>query len=717
MARRPLFAVLLGGTALISATSALAQDGLGYDLGTLVLYGERSTDDPGRSNASVAVAEAEELDSPTIESWEDSFRRMANVNRGDFNESGFVIRGINSEGLTPGGLGAPLASFYIDGVQQTVEGTRRGFRGTFDVEQVEVYRGPQSTLQGRSALAGAIYLRTVDPTFEKSMKVQLTYGEDNRRQVGIAYGNKLSDNLAFRVSGEWSSKDTDLNYPSYQRFVRWDDYKTDDYYNVRGKLLWLPTGEDTTKVLLSYSHSFESPTDDNIAGINWSSTSPGYGAERGDVWGTIRPDVVAGIPLPPAFTEFPVFQDVRETTVDNFGVEITHEFSNALTLTAMTGWSRSVTDRHSINEGTPGEFMVTDGEFEQEILSQEIRLNFDNGPLRWVAGAYFSQEEQEAFRNQTILSFDASRNSASITNIAGFGEVSYEFAPGWRGIVGARVDYIDQEQRAFFASNGVVTTNTVNSFDDTVVLPKVGIEYSFSDTQRFALTYQEGYRPGGSGIQSNNGALFTYDAERAKNYELSWRGQFLQDSLTVGANLFFQDWDNQQVEVYATAGDPTSAFVANAGRSESYGAEIEIAYEPTARLEVYGSVGLLETEFKNFTVGGINYSGLPFPGAPESNVAVGFRWGAETGWFANGNVNYMGRSMSRIEQGVARPLTMDDYTTVDVSFGYGFDSGARVTAYATNLLDEEYFLYESSPGGLATLGDRREIGLRLDYTF
>lgn len=717
MARRHVIAALLGGTALLPAGAGLAQDGLGYDLGTLVLYGERSTDQRDQTNASVAVADAEDLDSPTVDGWEGAFRRMANVSQGDFNESGFVIRGVNSEGLTPGGLGAPLASFYIDGVQQTVEGTRRGFRGTFDVEQVEVYRGPQSTLQGRNALAGAIYLRTVDPTFEKSMKVQLTYGENNRRQVGIAYGNKLSDRLAFRVSGEWSSKDTDLNYPSYQRFVRWDDYKTDDYYNVRGKLLWLPTGEDSTKVLLSYSHAFEGPTDNDIAGINWSGNSPGYGADRGDVWGTIRPDVVAGFPVPPFLTELPVLQDVRETTVDNFGIEITHEFTNALKLTSMTGWTHSVTDRHSINEGTPGEFMVTDGEFDQEILSQELRLNFDNGPLRWVAGAYFSQEEQESFRNQTLLSVDSSRNSASITNIAGFGELSYEFAPGWRGIVGGRVDYIDQEQTAFFSSNGTVTTNTINSYDDTVFLPKVGIEYAFSEAQRVALTYQEGYRPGGSGIQSNNGALFDYDAERAKNIELAWRGRFMEDRLSVGANLFFQDWEDQQVEVYATAGDPTSAFVANAGRSESYGAEIEVAYAHSPKLEVYGSVGLLETEFKNFTVGGANYSGLPFPGAPEANVAIGFRWGEETGWFANGNVNYMGKSMSRIEQGVARPLTLDDYTTVDVSFGYGFDSGARVTAYATNLLDEEYYLYESGPNSFATLGDRREVGLRLDYTF
>lgn len=82
---------------------------------------------------------------------------MANLNSGDWTESGFVIRGITSEGLVPGGAGAPLASLYIDGVQQTTDGTRRGARGMFDTEQLEIYRGPQSTLSGRAALAGAMY--------------------------------------------------------------------------------------------------------------------------------------------------------------------------------------------------------------------------------------------------------------------------------------------------------------------------------------------------------------------------------------------------------------------------------------------------------------------------------------------------------------------------------------------------------------------------------
>lgn len=706
--------LLAAGISVLAMNAALAQDG-GFELGTIFIYGDRTTQIAREANSSVAIVDAEDLDSATISTYRDAFRNMANVQAGDFTESGFIIRGVNSEGQTPGGLGAPLAGYYIDGVQQTVEGTRRGPRGVFDAEQLEVYRGPQSTLSGRSALAGAMYLRTKDPEFERSGKAYIAYGENNRKSVGLAFGDALGPNLAYRVSGEYYTKDNDLNYPSYQRFNRYGEIATDEYWTLRGKLLWLPTGDDTTRVLLSYSHSEDSPAPDDIAGPNWSTASTGYGARRGDIWGNILPDFYTAV-----VTEFPAFQDVRKTTVDSVGLEITHEINENLTFTALTGFSHSVTDRHAINEGTAGEVLTVDGEFDQKLITQEFRLNYERSGLRWVAGLYAGQEDQSAFRNATLpnlatfaIENQFSRNTADLTNVAAFGEVAYEFAPNWTVIAGGRIDYFDQNQSASLTTNGVLTSSTTSSFSDTVFIPKLGLEYALGGGNKIALTYQEGYRPGGSGILSATGAAYTYDAERARTLELSYRGLAMGDRLSIAANVFYQQWDNQQVEV----GTFPNNFVTNAGESESYGAEVELDYKVSDILGFYGSLGLLRTEFKDFSAGGINYAGLPFPNAPKATAALGARWGGETGWFAIGNVKFTGSSMSRLENGVARPETLESYTTVDASFGYAWDNGAKVTLYGTNLFDKEYFTYENGPGVLATLGDRREIGIRFDYTF
>lgn len=681
----------------------------------LVIYGDRTTSLSGDSISTVTIIDAQALDSATMQTWRDSFQLVPNASVGDRVESGFIIRGINSEGLTPGGIGAPLASFYIDGVQQTIEGTRRGLRGTFDVEQIEVYRGPQSTLTGRNALAGAVYLRTTDPSFERDIRAQALYGENQHRSVGLAYGDAINDRAAFRVSGEWSRQNTDLNYPSMQRFDRYDDLTSGQYYNLRGKLLLQPTGSQATQVLLSYSHAYDRPLNHNISGSQWSTGAPDYDDKRGDIWGDILPDMYRyGFGL----NELPAFQEVRETRVNSLGLEVSHQINDTLKLNAQTGWSRSVTERNSVNYGTPGEFLTTTGEFDQQILSQEIRLNYESDTLRWVGGLYAAQEKQKAFRIAQLISLDHTTNHAKISNLAAFGEVSYEFMPSWRVIVGARADHVRQKQSATLVTNHVAAPETNTRFSDTVLLPKIGLERQFDqDRQRVALVWQEGYRPGGAGIKASNGSQFTYEAERAKNLELSWHGRFLEDRLRMAVNLFYQRWTNQQIELWENPFNAATSYIANAGRSKSYGAEIEASYDATSRLGLYTAIGVLHTKFEDFRIVNNDFSGQPFSNAPEFNMALGFRWGYDKGWFANGNVKFTSSSRSRLEQDVSARSKLKNFTTVNASAGYDWSNGVRLTAYATNLFDRKYFRYESSPNTLANLGERREVGLRLDYAY
>ncbi|MEP3329768.1 TonB-dependent receptor [Sedimentitalea sp.] len=750
MVQSQIKTALLGGVSLLAASAALAQDtgdaGI-IELDPINVYGDRSATDLSDSTASVAIIPEDRLDTPTTQTVTDTFRQTVNVTDGDFTESGFVIRGINSEGLTPGGAGAPLASIYIDGVQQTAEAARRGMRSVFDAEQVEIYRGPQSTLTGRNALAGAIYVRTKDPEFYESGKVELTYGENNKREVGLAYGGALTENLAYRLSGVWSSKDTDLNYPSYANYPGYGDLTQDGYYTVRGKLLWLPTHSDDTRVLLSYSHSYDSPDSDDIAGSNW---QPGSGVSfadrRGDVWGALTPPTnvpgLGALPIVP----LALYQDVRTTKVDNLGIEITHDFNENLTLTAMTSVSDSRTDRNSVNYGYDAPLFInppiggflpfnpeawtTTGGFDQRIISQEVRLNYESDGLRWVTGLYLADEQNEGNRDQfaidqnTLASLvtTSTYNRNDISNYAVFGEVTYEFAPSWNVILGGRLEYYKQTQYATSQTTDYFTgastfASSDSSSSETAFIPKLGVTYDINAYNRIGLVYQEGYRPGGSGIRLDTAQPFDYEEERAKNLELTWRGSLMDGRLNVGASLFYQDWDNQQVEIWQVPTDPNSSTIVNAGQSESYGAEIELAYQATDKLNIYGGLGLLHTEFKDFSIGGQNLAGQPYSNAPEQSVVIGFLWGDVTGWFAGGNVKYVASSLSRVEASGLR-ATLDDYTTVDAQLGYTWDHGLSVAAYATNLLDEEYFTYDATPSDtFATLGARREVGIRLSKTF
>lgn len=733
---------LLSGASILTATAVMAQDAESddfLDLGSIEIFGDRSASTLDQSDASVAVLTEDRLDTPTTQDVEDAFRQIVNASDGDFTESGFVIRGINSEGLTPGGAGAPLASFYIDGVQQTAEAARRGARGLFDAEQFEVYRGPQSTLSGRNALAGAIYLRTKDPEFERSGAAQITYGENNRIQAGLAYGDRISDNLAFRLSGEWSQKDSDLNFPSYSQYPGTGDLTEDQYYTVRGKLLWLPTYSDDTQVLFSYGHSYDSPDTNLIAGPNWNpTTGVTFEDDRGDIYGSLTP--LTFFP----FSPLPLFQDVRETKVDNAGLNITHNFNQNLTLTAFTGFSDSRTERQSINFGNNApifdptapfglntEAWYIDGAFDQRILSQEVRLNYESDGLRWVGGIYLANEKNDANQERFALNTSTfmletlnATATSDIDNYALFGEVTYDIAQGWSVIAGGRVDYYKQTQNSTittvdFATGATNTSTSSSTFSETAFIPKIGFGYEINANNSLFLIYQEGYRPGGSGVQLNTGNTFEYDSEDAKNIELTYRGDLMGGRLSIGASIFYQDWDNQQVEVWEIPFDPTSSQIVNAGESESYGGEIDLIYEATDMLDLYASVGLLNTEFKDFVLstsaGDQNFSGQPFSNAPEQNIVIGFRWGDTLGWFTGANVQYTGSSFSRIEPGLTR-AELPSYTTVDAQVGYAWEN-ATLTAYATNLFDERYFTYNSGPDSLAALGERREIGIRLNASF
>lgn len=708
---------LAGTVSLFALSAAQAQELSGYDLGTLILYGDRTTAQADESNASVGIVEEEDLDDPTLTTVRDAFGRVANVQQGDSTLTGFVIRGINSEGQTPG-IGAPLASFYIDGVQQTTEGTRRGARGVFDAEQLEVYRGPQSTLTGRAALAGAVYLRTNDPEFENTGAARLTFGTDNRKSAGLMVNGALSDNLALRLSGEWYNKDNTVEYPSYDGYSGYDDITEDEYYTARGKLLWRPTGDDSTRVLLSFSRSNDNPVPSIVS----------EGTNRGDVNGTLNglyPVLEGnapileflGIPSDAQLGILTVLEEVRETKVDSAGLEITHEINDSLTFTSMTGWSHSITDIRSMNEGDSGEVTSAASEQDQTLFTQEFRLNHESEGLRWVAGAYYGREKRDNWRDGTyfnpgflgdptqpmFIGLDQS-SDVEVSNTALFGEVAWEFSPSWTVIAGARVDHIQQDN--------TLTVSGVGSdweFEETVFLGKLGIGYEFANSDRMTLIVQDGYRPGGAGITAA-GDTYDYDAERSLAVELSYRGYAMQDRLNYGVNVFWQQWDNQQVEIGLA---PDTAIV-NAGESVSWGGEVEVGYAATDKLDVYGSVGFLQTEFRDFDTGGNDFSGKAFPDAPEVTAALGYHWGADTGWFSTGVLKYTGGQNSRFDNG--SPDKLDAFATVDMSVGYAWDA-FKLTAYATNLLDEEYLIYENSAASLEAYGAGREVGIQLDYTF
>ncbi|QFT81013.1 Pesticin receptor precursor [Roseovarius sp. THAF27] len=425
-------------------SAATMQDGA-VNLGTITIYGNRSATTLGSTDASVGIVGSDQIRDGQIRSFRDSFRRLGNVIDGDWTDNGFIIRGVNSEGLVPGG--APLASLYVDGVQQTSQGTRRGARSLWDVEQVEVYRGPQSTLSGRAAMAGALYIKTKDPVFEKEGEISGTIGSNGLRGTAFMLNTPLKNNqVALRFSGVFERSENDIEYPTFSSFTHLDDFTTDTNYQIRAKLLFEPKASPSTRALLSYSFSHDDPYVRDIGG-------PGLGFDFDDERGD--------------FT-IPAYVEHRPTDVHNLGLEVTHDLTNALRFTSMTAFSYSDTQRQSPNYRTPGEINTYHGHYRNLLASQEFRLNYEDERLTWVAGLYAAYEHEDNFYDRTIYDYrnQVQRNESSSENYAIFGEATYEVIPTVNVTLGGRLDYTRQDIRQYLERTeplgGVTTVRTAS---------------------------------------------------------------------------------------------------------------------------------------------------------------------------------------------------------------------------------------------------------------
>ncbi|MEO0462959.1 MAG: TonB-dependent receptor [Pseudomonadota bacterium] len=712
MSKAPKFGPMVSLFALLPAAAfAQVQDSSVEEpeeagLPTIIVTGEKTRRTLQDTQSSVAVLTAEQIQDLNVENFRDVFRVMGNVIDADWVDAGFVIRGVNSEGLTPGG--DPLATLYIDGAPQTVQGARRGARGLFDTQQIEVYRGPQSTLSGRASLAGAIYVTTQDPIFEPEVKGRIQVGELDTFQASVAGNVPLSDRIAVRLVAEYQRDESDLNYPGYEPFVRFDDFIEDEYYQVRGKLLFEPEEVGGWRVLLAGSYAFDSPTYDDIAG-------PGLGSEYSER----RGDLNAGLPF---------FQENREAENINTSLRITKAVTDNIDFTSLTTAAITEVFKPSINEGTPGEQFVNTGTVDQRRMSQELRLNgsYDSG-LQWVLGLYAEVDDTED-ENERSVFFGGGRTDFALTenellNYAIFGEVNvpaglFELIAGGRLLREER-DQTQFFQRAFFSGAPAQIFTGEADFGETVFLPKAGVVYNFSPDVSLGASAQRGYRGGGAFINQVTGQPTTFDSEFTWTYEMAFRSVFAGGNARLNANIFYTDWTDQQVNFQQVPGDPTSDVIVNAGESSLYGAEVEAQFKVSARVDTFVSLGYVETNFDEFiTTAFGDLSGLPFPESPNVTVSAGLNYKAPSGFFFGADGRLVDEYLARdLQNAPVDPV--GNYAVFNFRVGWDFDR-FRVVVFADNAFGEDYFVYRDRIGDFdccATLGPRRLIGAEVNFNF
>lgn len=706
-------------------------------LDRITVVGEKTPRSLQETVSSVSVITAENIEDSLLFDLNNVYNRVVNVSQA-FGGEGFSIRGINFSTIAGGNTtGSNLGSLYIDGAFISGFGISLGQDQLWDVEQVEVFRGAQSTNQGRNALAGAVNIRTKSPTFDWTADSRLLYNDLESYRSSIAFGGPvIEDILAFRIAADYVKTDGFIENPT----------RNDNAYGggrdsmIRGKLLFRPTAEDDFSALFTFSRS-ENKSGDDVVAIFDPSGNPISPFER------------------KIFSNVEGFENVDQ---DILSLNMAYPINSAFRLESVTSYNRTRYERQDDDDqGATGEQNRRLRDETSNVFTQELRFHLDHGGWRGhVGGYYFRQTRdnesdfigsvdvndfvgpalarfyQNPFPTSRVADFDV-----TINNWAVFGELEYSFNEYLTVYGGIRYDneiqdFTNHQQLSLLAPLADPATipfpfnafasffnNSLDPFleptdldsraEFSALLPKGGFTVNWTENFSTSLTYQRGYRAGGNDLVV--GPPNVYAPEFTDNYEFALRSLWFDERLSLNANLFYIDWKDQQVLVPQNIPNtpPGSIFhTENAGQSELYGFELEMNGRPLSGLDLYAGVGFVHSKFKEFETANLDLSGNIFTNSPKWTASGGFfkRW--QDGWLKNfflgADVTYQDRSFDD----PANTLINDARTILNARLGYENDHFSAMV-FSQNIFDAEYVTRRLIRTNSVKVGPPRVVGVQL----
>lgn len=523
----------------------------------------------------------------------------------------------------------------------------------FDLERVEVLRGPQGTLYGKNATGGAISVASRTPTAIPGGYARLGFGNYDAIEAEAAINVPLSDTVQTRTAATYRKRDgyvTDLG----------TNEKVNDADQWAARSIWRFKPSDDLEVLLNVHGGASSSTHNN-------STHRGLFDPAALALGqTVRlpsAQIIAGGGVdilgyrdPNADPYVNTYGTPTFADIDLFGTSLLANIGlGDYTLTSITGYERS--KRHVLQEGNgaPSTIFTIDwGPSDFQQLSQELRITSpDDARFKWVAGLFVFDESGEVnnfYRLTSVnfaLGFDAFDQfyEQNTRDYAAFGQGTLELTDTLSLTLGARYTY-EERDIDHVTYIGDENRNHILAFVDVDLEEswsewsgRIALDYKPSASLMFFASVNRGFTTGGFNTGAFNdpvGAAEIFDPEILTSYELGMKSTLFSERVRFAATTFLYDYKDLQVFTFTPSGQQ---FIENASDAKASGLELELQALLTDRLEVTASAGLLRTEYENFVRGSENLSGNRMIGAPEEQFALGFRYEQPTPF---GNVTARG---------------------------------------------------------------------------
>jgi outer membrane receptor protein involved in Fe transport len=643
-------------------------------------------------SSSVIVLDANLIQKKNAQHLEDILFNAPNVNfsSGASRARFYQVRGIGERGQFSEPLNSSVG-VIIDGVDFSGIGNAALL---YDVEQVEILLGPQGTRYGSNALAGLISLQSKAPTDVTSYGLQLENANYNNLGLAGYLSGSVSKRLRYRISGQ-SLKSDGFNT---NQFLLKETNQRDEGI-VRGQLDWSLSNYvqlDVTASIIDINNGYDAFSLDNVR--DTLSDQPGFDRQQSDILST----------------------KLSLTQFEKFKVEVLFGYADSKTeyaydedwvFSGFHPWEYSSTDQYFRDRGTASA--------ELRFVSSDSGLIFSD-TTDWIFGLYSLQQQVDLRRAYTFLPADFS-SRYNINRFAVYGEINSDLNNNWSLSLGFRGENFDA---TYFDSNTVDFTPDENLYGG-----KLALTYRTLGNSLLYTSISKGYKTGGFNTDGSlDSDLREFSAEGLMNYELGFKGAFYNDQLQTQLALFFMGRDDVQISssLVHTRADGSSEFidyVGNAAAGSNYGLEISVKYQATDNTVFYGSLGLLKTEYRNFTnSAGDNLGGRQQAHAPDYQYTLGvdIRISSELEL----DVNIQGKDSFYFSD--SHSIRSKDYNLVNASLSYSWNEW-QLTFWGRNLSDEDYsvrgFFFGNDPRdnytakGYTQLGEPMRYGLTLNMDF
>lgn len=632
----------------------------------------------------------------------------------------FSIRGISIDDFTQN-FQSPVG-LYIDEVYMASP-SGSTFQ-LFDLDRVEILRGPQGSLFGRNTTGGAISVFTKRPEEELGGYAQLRLGNHEFIETEGALNLPVSDSVKLRLSGVYRERDGIT-----ENRVTGNDINNVDQYALRASLLFTPN--DNFEALL---------TVDGGQNDNDGAQSQAVGADLMGYTDTDRD------PFEGDFTEkrndVVGYEDISFEEVDAFGTKLWMQWDlGSVLLTSVTAYRDTELERGEETDGSPNRLFEVIWTSEADQFSQELRLaSADPGKMDWLVGIYYSEDSVEGSNAALFPAAPFAFNwrlEEENTSAAVFAHGTYHLSDALRITAGIRYtkesrDFSYENRFLPFSNPFGAGTAAAFSFDEDPDYSEwsgnLALSYDVNEDAMVYVSLSRGFKSGeNSGLAFSPLTLQATDPEFLTSFELGLKSTLMNGRTRLNVTGFYYDYSDLIVTTNKDLGGPTvSTIRANASEADVYGAEIELQMMPTERL--YAEVGIAwlgSAEYEDFesATAATDFSGNQLPIAPE--------------WNLNGLIEYRvpfksGELTTQLNAVYVDEQVYDAANTPLVeSSGYGLlnfrlqfnDSSERysVALWAKNLTDKEYVSEASNNTDAGNIGlfygDPRTFGLELGIKY